>query len=177
MSLHVTAENTLYWVKHQCTAGAQFYKFGFSCYTTYKKNIVSSLDKSSLDALETSCTVIFPPTVSILWLQPTFPSNYALKIWIKYWYILGTYLGSINVDEWLLLVGHRLVGFPGRWSVAAILTHNLSFASIPARSNLESSTTTINTIHNVTRLGDFERSWWQLFYKCIPITWTLFGLI
>ena len=32
-----------------------------------KNNIVSSLVKSSLVKLETSCAVIFPPTVSILW--------------------------------------------------------------------------------------------------------------
>ena len=47
----------------------QFYKFGFKCLTTYKNNIFSLLVKSSLVKLETSCTVILPPMVSVLWVK------------------------------------------------------------------------------------------------------------
>ena len=32
------AENTHRWGKYHCTAGLLFYKFGFSCFTTYKKD-------------------------------------------------------------------------------------------------------------------------------------------
>ena len=40
---------------YHCTAGLQFYKFGFSCFTTYKK---LSWVNISLVKLETTCTVI-----------------------------------------------------------------------------------------------------------------------
>ena len=54
--------------KYHCTAGLQFYKFFFSCFTAYKNKIFSLLVKSSLVKLETSWSVILPPTVSVLWL-------------------------------------------------------------------------------------------------------------
>ena len=43
------------------------FKFGFSCFITYRNNNFSLLVKSCLVKLENSCTVILPPTVSVLW--------------------------------------------------------------------------------------------------------------
>ena len=63
----VRAESTHCWGKYHCTASLQVYKFGFNCFTTHKNNIFSLLVKSSLVKLETSCTVILPPMVSVLW--------------------------------------------------------------------------------------------------------------
>ena len=59
-------ENNHPWGKYHYEAGLQFYKFGFSGFTTNKNNTFSSLVKSSLVKLEISCTVILPPMVSIL---------------------------------------------------------------------------------------------------------------
>ena len=33
-------ENTHCWEKYHCTSGLKFYKFGFSCFTTYKKQYI-----------------------------------------------------------------------------------------------------------------------------------------
>ena len=54
--------------KDHCTAGLQFYKFGFNCFTTYKSNIFSLLVKSSLVNLETIRTYSnTSPKVKVLW--------------------------------------------------------------------------------------------------------------
>ena len=45
--------------KYHCTAGLQFQKLEFNCFTTYKCFIF--LVKSNLVKIQTSCTVILPP--------------------------------------------------------------------------------------------------------------------
>ena len=73
-------ENTHHWGMYHRMAGLQFYKFGFSCFTTSKNNIFSSLVKSSIVKLETICTVILSPTVSVLWCgQPSVCLTFTLK--------------------------------------------------------------------------------------------------
>ena len=67
MKVNAYAENTHRWGKHHYTAGLQFYKVALDCFTEYKKIILPSLVSSSLVKLETSRTVILPPTVSVLW--------------------------------------------------------------------------------------------------------------
>ena len=63
-----TLENTHHCGKYHCTAGLQFYKLGFRCFTAcYKNNIFSLLVKCRLVKLEISCTVILPITFSVLW--------------------------------------------------------------------------------------------------------------
>ena len=47
------------------------------------------------------------------------------------------YLGTINVDKRLLLIGHGGVRFPCRWRVTAILPNNLSFTSVSTGSDLK----------------------------------------
>ena len=74
--LNVTAGNTHRLGKYHFTAGLQFYKFGFICFAADKNNIFSSLIKSNLVKLETSCTVILPPTVSVVWPYIHRPSHY-----------------------------------------------------------------------------------------------------
>ena len=49
------------WGKYHCLAGLLFYKLGFTCFTTYKNNMFSSLVKSSLARLDIIHTVILPP--------------------------------------------------------------------------------------------------------------------
>ena len=53
--------------KYHCTVCLQFHKFGFSCFTTFtNNNIFYFLVKSGLVKLQTSRTVILPPTASVL---------------------------------------------------------------------------------------------------------------
>ena len=46
-------------------AGLYFYKFGFNCFILNQKHFFAFFGTVSLVKLETSCTVIFPPIVSV----------------------------------------------------------------------------------------------------------------
>ena len=64
----LSREHTVGGGKYHCMYGLQVYKIRFNCFTRYMQNcIFSLLVKSSLVKLETSCPVILPPIVSVLW--------------------------------------------------------------------------------------------------------------
>ena len=52
--------------KYHSTAVLQFYKFGSNCFIPIINNVLSSLVKSCLIILETSCTMILPRIVSVI---------------------------------------------------------------------------------------------------------------
>ena len=55
------------WGKDDCTAGLQFFKTGPDKGRKYVILVSSGAAESKLVKLETSHTVILPPTVSVLW--------------------------------------------------------------------------------------------------------------
>ena len=63
----IWTESTHRWGKDHCTAGLQFNKTGTDHKRTYILFLCSEPVEYKLVKLETSCTVILPPTVSLLW--------------------------------------------------------------------------------------------------------------
>ena len=65
--LFLDPENTHLWRKYHCPAGFQFYKYDSTSSLHFYNHIVSFLVKSNVVKLETSCKVIPPPMVSVLY--------------------------------------------------------------------------------------------------------------
>ena len=59
--------NTPRWGNDQCTSGLQFNKAGYDQNRKYVVILCSEAVETKLVKLETSSTVILPPTVSVLW--------------------------------------------------------------------------------------------------------------
>ena len=69
--------------KYQCPAGLQFYKYGLNCFNTYYNQCkFNFLVKSNVVKLETSCTLILPPTeIDTLALNDNWWPNFYCCCW------------------------------------------------------------------------------------------------